>query len=234
MSFDIEFKGTKNGIILRYNPKLDYAQFRNRLITKLESANRFFEGSHIIGLEGPQFNAEQEAEISRLIRDLGGMKVLSLEVVNHIDALKKAQKSALIAEAKSSLSQVSEQMSDVSEQVVQTIADEHHSAIIHHGTLRSGSRIDSDSDIVLLGDANPGSELSAAGHIIVLGALRGLAHAGKKGDDNCYIIALKLQPSQIRIGNHITRAPDDGGLEPDYAEIAFVKNSQIIIEPYRK
>ncbi len=234
MSFDIEFKGTKNGIILRYNPKLDFAQLRSRLIAKLEGANRFFEGSHIIGLEGPELTAEQEAEISRLIRDLGGMKVLTLESVNHIDALQKAQNVKPVSTKQPTAEKVESEVLYESDTAVQLKPKVNHSPVIHRGTLRSGSRIDSDSDIVLLGDANPGSELSAAGHIIVMGTLRGLAHAGKNGDDSCYIIALKLQPSQIRIGNHITRAPDDGGAEPDYAEIAFVNNSQIIIEPYRK
>ncbi len=234
MSFDIEFKGTKNGIILRYNPKLSYLQFRNRLIAKLEGANRFFEGSHIIGLEGPEFTAEQEADISRLIRDLGGMKVLTLESVNHIDALQKSQRAMQASAKPSTVEQEDRQMARAADAMAAASNSANHSAVIHHGTLRSGSRIVSESDIVLLGDANPGSELSAAGHIIVMGALRGLAHAGNKGDDSCFIIALRLQPSQIRIGNHITRAPDDGSVEPDYAEIAIVKNSQIIIEPYRK
>ncbi len=233
MSYDIEFKGTKNGIILRYNPKLDYAQLRSRLIAKLEGANRFFEGSHIIGLEGPALSAEQETEISRLFRDLGGMKVLTLENVNHIDGLQKPRRTTQTLDNKPT-AQIEKPPASEDNAAPVTEVNVNHSSVIHRGTLRSGSRIDSDTDIVLLGDANPGSELSAAGNIVVMGALRGLAQAGKNGDDSCYIVALKLQPSQIRIGNHITRAPDDGGIELDYAEIAFVKNSQIIIEPYRK
>ncbi|PIE76996.1 MAG: septum site-determining protein MinC [Clostridiales bacterium] len=216
--FDIEFKGTKNGIILRYNSQLSFAQFRSKLIVKLKEANHFFEGSHIIGIEGPEFTAEQENEISRLIRDLGGMKVLTLESVNHLTVGAVQPQTAALKAA--------EKTPPRSEKRFQTI--------IHRGTLRSGSCINSESDIVLLGDANPGSELSAAGHIVVMGSLRGIAHAGKNGDDSCYVVALKLQPSQIRIGNHITRAPDDVSDEPDYAEIAFVKDGQIIIEPYRK
>ncbi len=216
---DIEFKGTKNGIILRYNPQLSFLQFRSKLIDKLEAANRFFEGSHIIGVEGPEFSADQEEEISRLIRDLGGMKVLTLESVNHLTV------------AAATPSKRIEATEPVSQRIA--ISEQRVESVIQRGTLRSGSCINSESDIVLLGDANPGSELVAAGHIIVLGSLRGIAHAGKNGDDSCYIIALNLQPSQLRIGNHITRAPDDAA-EPDYPEIAFVKDGQIIIEPYRK
>ncbi len=220
MAFDLEFKGTKNGIILRYNPQLSYTQFRSKLIAKLKAANRFFEGSHIIGIEGPEFSAVQEDEISRLIRDLGGMKVLTLERVNHLTVgARQAPQSTVQPSA---------------DEAVEATVERHKSTLIHRGTLRSGSRIESDSDIVLLGDANPGSELSAVGHIVVMGALRGLAHAGKNGDDSCYVVALKLQPAQIRIGDYITRAPDGAADEPDYAEIAFVKNGQIIIEPYRK
>ncbi len=223
MPRDIEFKGTKNGIILRYNAKLDFVEFRDKLIVKLKEANHFFEGSHIIGVEGPEFTEAQESEISRLIYDLGGMKVLTLERVNHL--------ASRTAKPKASGQPTPQLQADGSELERPSARPD---SIIHRGTLRSGSRLDSPTDIVLLGDANPGSELSAAGNIVVMGSLRGFAQAGKDGDDDCYIVALKLHPAQIRIGNHITRSPDEEQAEPDYPEIAFVKNGQIIIEPYRK
>ncbi len=236
---DIEFKGTKNGIILRYNPELAFDAFIGKLTDKLKAANRFFEGSHIIGIEGPEFDAEQEAEIARLFKELGGMKVLTLERVQRIE--KKAQTSA--PEKRHSAQR--EVAPPMPEKAAETVQKENQpidlkkvecctKTVIHRGTLRSGGRIESDADIVLLGDANPGSELSAGGQIVVMGALRGFAHAGKNGDDNCFVVALRLQPTQLRIGNHITRPPDEGADGPDYAEIALVRDGQIIIEPYRK
>ncbi len=236
---DIEFKGTKNGIILRYNPELKYDVFIAKLTNKLKAANRFFEGSHIIGIEGPEFDAEQESEITRLFKALGGMKVLTLERVQRIE--KKASHSfpdkppkKLHEGGRAAQSQTVQTAKKDDSAVDLKPLERCNETVIHRGTLRSGGRIESDADIVLLGDANPGSELSASGQIVVMGALRGFAQAGKNGDDSCFVVALKLQPTQLRIGNHITRPPDEAADGPDYAEIALVRDGQIIIEPYRK
>jgi septum site-determining protein MinC len=50
--------------------------------------------------------------------------------------------------------------------------------LIVRNTCRSGVRIDSPSDCVVLGDVNPGAEIIAEGDVVVFGTLRGLAHAG--------------------------------------------------------
>jgi septum site-determining protein MinC len=75
-------------------------------------------------------------------------------------------------------------------------------------TLRSGQRIDVEGDLVLMGDANPGSILTATGNIVVVGALRGIAHAGINGDDGVSVSAYRLEPLQLRIADVIARSPD--------------------------
>ena len=46
--------------------------------------------------------------------------------------------------------------------------------LFHHGTLRSGDHLQSDRDVLLYGDVNPGARISAAGHVLVWGRLRGI------------------------------------------------------------
>ena len=72
-------------------------------------------------------------------------------------------------------------------------------------TLRSGQTITSDGNIVVVGDANPGSEIIARGDIIVWGVFGGIAHAGSKGNENAVIRALKLNAIQLRIANLYAR-----------------------------
>lgn len=100
-------------------------------------------------------------------------------------------------------------------------------------TLRSGQAIEFDGNIVVLGDVNPGAELIATGHIIVMGALRGVVHAGAMGDESASVTAFLLEPTQLRIATHITRPPDGGNktavLEP---EVARIKDGVVIIEKY--
>lgn len=76
-------------------------------------------------------------------------------------------------------------------------------------TLRSGQSITSDGNIVIIGDANPGSEIIAKGDITVWGILGGIAHAGCAGNQYAKIRALKMNAIQLRIADTFARRPDN-------------------------
>lgn len=71
----------------------------------------------------------------------------------------------------------------------------------HKGSLRSGQRIEYEGSLVIIGDVNPGAEVIAGENIVVLGALRGLAHAGAKGNRDAVIEAVEITSAQIRIAD---------------------------------
>jgi septum site-determining protein MinC len=102
------------------------------------------------------------------------------------------------------------------------------------GPVRSGVILDHAGHVIVFGDVNPGAEVRAAGNIVVLGRLRGTAHAGI-GQDVGFILALRLEPQQLRIGRQVARAADSDtpGTEP---EIAYGtpdgNNISIIVERY--
>ncbi len=89
-----------------------------------------------------------------------------------------------------------------------------------------------EGNMIVLGDVNPGAEVIATGDIIVLGVLRGVAHAGALGDASSVIIALNLVPTQLRIGHFITRPPSGRQHARQKAEIARVSEEAIIVEEY--
>ena len=70
-------------------------------------------------------------------------------------------------------------------------------------TLRSGKRIEFPGHVVVLGDVNPGAEIVADGNVIVWGRVRGMIHAGAKGDTSACICALDLSPTQLRIAEEV-------------------------------
>ena len=77
------------------------------------------------------------------------------------------------------------------------------SALLVKSTCRSGEIITHDGDVVVLGDVNPGAEVVAEGDIIVVGCLRGYAHAGSSGYTEATIVALSLGSPRIQIGPHV-------------------------------
>jgi septum site-determining protein MinC len=88
-------------------------------------------------------------------------------------------------------------------------------------TVRSGVEIRHEGTVIIMGDVNPGGEIFAAGDILVWGRLRGIAHAGYPNNPQCLIMALQMEPTQLRIADRVARAPETPPpqFEP---EIAYV------------
>ncbi len=101
--------------------------------------------------------------------------------------------------------------------------------VFHMGTLRSGQNITSDGHLIIKGDVNPGAEITAAGNVVVLGALKGIVHAGSEGNRDAIVAAMQLNPMQIRIADIITRSPDDMQEAPE-PEFAYIKDDRIYID----
>jgi len=97
-------------------------------------------------------------------------------------------------------------------------------------TIRSGVEIRHPGTVVILGDLNPGGVVVAEGDILVWGRLRGVAHAGAKGNTQCRIMALQMEPTQLRIANQVARAPA-AAPERFYPEVAQVAAGGIQIVP---
>jgi septum site-determining protein MinC len=79
-------------------------------------------------------------------------------------------------------------------------------ALFLQRTIRSGIRIEFAGHIVVLGDVNPGAEIVAEGNVMVWGRLRGMVHAGVKGNRRAVICALDLSPMQLRIADEVSAA----------------------------
>lgn len=88
-------------------------------------------------------------------------------------------------------------------------------------TVRSGMDIRHQGSVIIMGDVNPGGEIFAGGDIIVWGRLRGIAHAGYPTNPQCLIMALQMEPTQLRIADRVARAPENPPLQFE-PEIAYV------------
>ncbi len=102
--------------------------------------------------------------------------------------------------------------------------------LIHRATLRSGDHLKASHHVLLIGDVNPGAQISAGGNVLVWGRLRGCAHAGVRGDLNARITALQLRPLQLRIADLVARGPEEKP-QPGLAEEARIVDGEIAIEP---
>ncbi len=198
---NIEFKGTKDGLIIYLNESCEYEKLKKQLIERLEHTKNFFVGAKIAGFEGRELSNNEESEIIDLINNRFGM---------------------IMVEKSEVCSKQEEVFTGLEEGITKFIK----------ATVRSGRKIKFEGNVVVIGDINPGAEVVAYGNIVVMGALRGIAHAGANGNNEAMVSAFKLQPTQLRIGSFIARAPDNSSYNPKYPEIAFIRDEMIQIEPY--
>ena len=106
------------------------------------------------------------------------------------------------------------------------------STLLVRRTIRSGQRLHYDGNVVVMGDVNPGAEIVCSGDILVLGALRGVAHAGAEGKTDAIVFAFRLEPTQLRIAHLISRAPDEKLPQPQGPEVARVVGDRIQLSVY--
>lgn len=92
-------------------------------------------------------------------------------------------------------------------------------------SLRSGHREEYPGSIVVCGDVNFGAEIIAGGNIMILGALRGVAHAGANGNIMAIISANNIDVTQIRIANLVREV----GEKVDKCPICKIEKNEIVI-----
>lgn len=97
----------------------------------------------------------------------------------------------------------------------------------HKGSLRSGQRMEVEGSIVIIGDVNSGAEVIATDNIVVIGTLRGLAHAGAKGNKEAIIAASTLDAVQLRISNIVKEIDKDKEEMQEHAYI-YVEGDEIV------
>lgn len=96
--------------------------------------------------------------------------------------------------------------------------------------VRSGQTVEHDGDLLLIGDVNPGGTLLCTGDIYVLGALRGIAHAGIAGREDVIIATSLMRPTQLRIADVVSRPPEEWVSGDAVMEFAFLNEGQMQID----
>ncbi len=232
---DVVFRGTKDGLELILNDAQDFAVLRDKLKEYLKKAESFFTDSDVVLDTGTaSLSIDQILEVQNILAHPYGLRLK--KIVHRDDA--PAERSRGRKEARKPVpaaTRASTPASDpgtpmVSKQTYAELISELPETLLYKGTLRSGQNIDYRGNVVVVGDLNPGAEVTATGDIVVTGTLRGLAHAGAGGGQGS-VVAFRLEPTQIRIGDVIGRPPEGDSKSARRPEVARLKDGVILIEP---
>ena len=209
----VVLKGRHDGIAVLLDAKTHFDEIKKVLREKVSGAKRFFEGANAtISFKGRSLTEKQEQTLLDIIMS---ETTLDVAFVESEGFTLKPEKSVAAAAAPSST----------------------HAPIMESNTayymqgLRSGQHVRYKGSVVIVGDVNPGSEVVADGNIVVLGSLKGMVHAGAIGDETCYISALVLTPTQLRISNTITYVPpEEYAKKNNVPSRAYIKDGKVFFE----
>jgi septum site-determining protein MinC len=179
---------------------------------RLLGSDRFFAPNTVVHLvaQNRLLDARQLQELAETLNELQ----IQLKSVS------TSRRQTAIAAASSgySVEQLQPETSFNSEtKVAKPLAD----ALYLEMTVRSGVEFRHPGPVIILGDLNPGGIVVADGDILVWGRLRGIAHAGASGNRESLIMALQMEPTQLRIADAVARAPEKSPAQ-FYPEVAHI------------
>lgn len=189
----VQIKGIRDGLLATFSDT-SWEDQRAALLTQIDERPAFFQGARLAMDVGTQI-----LKVNDLVdlRDhLSERNVVLWAVISESPVTE--QTSQLLGLA----TRISKPRPEEQRQFVDTISDD--TALFITKTIRSGARIEYPGHIVVVGDVNPGAEVVAEGNVIVWGRVRGMIHAGSKGNRSAFICALDLSANQLRIADEVS------------------------------
>lgn len=217
----VVFKGSLNCLTIIMKEEVDFASILQQIEEKVASAGKFFKGATLsVKYRGKKLDPKEEEAILTLLQSKSGAKIKSIE--------EDTEPPVRIENEAPAPQPLKIRMSNFYFKGL-----EEGITKFYRGTVRSGQLINFDGNLVVVGDVNPGGELIATGNIVVMGSLRGMVHAGANGNKEAIVVALNLQPTQLRIADVITRPPDESGVPGQFIpEMAYVKDDMVYIDRF--
>jgi len=226
---NIAIKGTRNGLLLTLEPETPFSELLNALSHRLSEAPGFFRGASLaLDTRRRDLRISERTQLEELLANYQ-MSVTSLD-----QALKvKQQEPGIITPEIRSTPAITVEIHSEQTPVQVDRLDPRDSddTLFLRRTIRSGQAIHHGSNIVIMGDVNPGAEIIAGGDVIVWGVLRGMVHAGYPNNESAIVCSLLLAPVQLRIA-HLLSRPPDGFQVQARPEFATIKSGQIVVEAW--
>ncbi len=225
MSGYIAIKGTRSGLRLTLEPEKPFKELLSALAERLAESPSFFRGASItVDTSQRMLHISERMQLEDLLM-LYQMSIIPLDA-----AIEKCKEVKVLTQPLSA--PVSEEtMTQQATDYVQRDPRASEDTLFLRRTVRSGQAIHHHSNVVVLGDVNPGSEIIAGGDIIVWGVLRGMVHAGYPNNQSALVCSLQLSPVQLRIA-HLLSRPPEGFEAQQLPEVASIRKEQIIVETW--
>ena len=175
----VTIRSSRYGLDIELDEKADFEHLLEILSGKFKESARFFKDAKMaLSFSGRILDRAEEQRILDIIRENTQIDILCVVEQNDKNEL---QYRSIIEQSLSERKKREGQF--------------------YRGTLGKRQVLESESSIVILGDVEPDARVIAKGSIIVVGTLYGAACAGADGDRDAFVVALSMQPRQLRIAD---------------------------------
>ena len=219
----------------------DMDQIASEVGNKVDQAPAFFRNAPIV-IDLKALPSEEQVQFAVLV---GLLRSFGLNPVGIRGGSREHAESAVtmelavLAEERRNVARTTTTAVDDAEEIDDNIVakpavDESGAAVnrVHLRPVRSGQKLAAPGgDLIVIASSSAGSELLAAGHIHVYGALRGRALAGVGGDERCRIFCRRLEAELVSIAGQYRVSEDiDESLRGQPVQI-YLESDKLKIEP---
>lgn len=213
MSELVAMKGTKSGIVIVLNEEAAFEELKQAVSEKFKESAAFWgEATKAVSFQGKKLSGDEKMQLVDCIQE--NCHLLIPCIMEEDEALETAFQNSI---------------ENRQEEI------DYSTGQFFKGNLRSGQVLDVETSIIIIGDVKAGAKVVSKGNVIILGSLKGNVYAGSSGNTNAFVVALDMDPVQIRIADTIARSSDKPRKKKEKeTKIAFWEDGNIYIEPLDK
>ena len=210
MDNTVVIKGTKSGIILVLDSDTEYDKLKEAVASKFKESAAFLgKAQKAVAFQGRELTEEQKLEMIDIIHQNCQLSIVC--IMEQDERLEHSFRQTLEKNL---------------------INQDYNTGQFFKGNLRTGKVIDVETSNIIIVHLKPAAKEISKGNVIILGSLKGNVYAGSSGNQNAFVVALDMDPMQIRIADTIARSPDKPKKKGvQITKIAFWEDGNIYIEP---
>lgn len=220
MNTPIKLKSSSNGLRVVMEPECTIEELEIELRSKLEDCRKFFGSAKmVISFEGKEITEKEQDYFCDIISECTDIDIICVTDLTGAEE-----------EFNYCLRVVSEEF-------------KRNDVCFIRGSVIDQAFIDSEKDVIVIGDVHPGCTIVSRKSIYIFGGLYGEAYAGILDEDLDItdspelIMAMEMAPEELRIGSlsYEPAKKSKWGIKPKLLpQIAYASNDKINIEPYTK
>ena len=182
-------KGYKDGILLVLDDALPFEDLLERIRSKFSDSAKFLGSAKLaLTFSGRKLSVPEQKDVLRVISE-----VSDLEIICVFDNDEPVQ----------------DMMKRTVDSVISSLSNQ--TGKFFHGSVESGSHIETENSMVVIGNIERGGSVSCGGNLVVLGCIQGSATAGTNGNREALIYASSIDAEHLQI---VKTVYDAGSLDP--------------------